>query len=182
MTGIKNLYYWDTCLFCAWLKDEKRDIREMDGVRDIIEKIKKRQASLITSTLTLAEVLPSKCPVGTYELFEDLLKRTTIQVRAVDRKTAKLAGDIRDHYIKNPLNGKNLAVPDSIHLATAIISGVAEFHTFDAGKQGKKDTLGLLPISGNVAGHNLIICKPYTQQPSFDLHANHTRIEFNKNL
>jgi hypothetical protein len=32
------LYYWDTCLFLAWLKDEERKSGEMDGVRDIIQK------------------------------------------------------------------------------------------------------------------------------------------------
>ena len=34
MPGPSTLYYWDTCLFLAWLKDEERKVGEMDGVRE----------------------------------------------------------------------------------------------------------------------------------------------------
>ena len=33
MRGSDPLYYWDTCLFLAWIKDEERPTGEMDGVR-----------------------------------------------------------------------------------------------------------------------------------------------------
>jgi predicted nucleic acid-binding protein len=163
MRGTKDSYYWDTCLFVSWLADEQRPSGEMDGVREVISRVKKRDASLVTSALTLAEVLPSKYPTGVYNLFDDLLKRTTIRVVSVDRKIAKMAGDLRAHYEKE---GKNLTTPDAIHLATAIINGVTEFHTFD---NGKKKGLGLLSLNGNVGGHKLVICKPTFKQPSLDL-------------
>ena len=164
MRGTKDSYYWDTCLFVSWLADEKRPSGDMDGVREIVAKVKKRDGSIVTSALTLAEVLPSKCPAGVFNLFEDLLKRTTFRVISVDRKIAKLAGDLRVHYEKD---GKKLKTPDSIHLATAIINGVSEFHTFDA---------GILSLNGNVAGHKLIICKPSFKQPSLDLVVNNDKI------
>jgi len=168
MTGTKEIYYWDTCLFCSWLADEKRTSGDMDGVREIVSRVKKRDAGLITSALTLSEVLPSKYPTGTYDLFDDLLKRTTIKVVAVDRKIAKLAGELRAYYDTNPKDGKKqLATPDAIHLATAIINSVTEFHTFDSGEQRK--SIGLLQLDGNVAGHKLVICKPKFRQPLLDL-------------
>jgi hypothetical protein len=40
MPGPKPLYYWDTCLFLAWIKDEQRS--EMDGVREVIARQKRR--------------------------------------------------------------------------------------------------------------------------------------------
>lgn len=35
-----------------------------------------------------------------------------------------------------------------------------EFHTFDEKDQPKYNSLGLLRLSGDVGGHNLVICKP----------------------
>jgi hypothetical protein len=63
--------------------------------------------------------------------------------------------------------GKTLSVPDAIHLATAIQYRVDEFHTFDG--EGNSRYLGLLPLSGNVGGHKLTICKPKARNPQFDL-------------
>lgn len=157
MRGTRDTYYWDTCLFVSWLADEQRPSGDMDGVREIVSRFKRRDAAIVTSALTLAEVLPSKFPAGVFNLFDDLLKRAAFRVISVDRKIAKLAGDLRVHYEKD---GKKLRTPDSIHLATAIINGVAELHTFD------KD---MLPLNGNVAGHKLVICKPSFKQASLDL-------------
>jgi hypothetical protein len=41
-----------------------------------------------------------------------------------------------------------------------------EFHTFDSGGIGK--SLGLLPLSGDVGGHRLVICKPQAKSPQLD--------------
>lgn len=169
MIGNRDIYYWDTCTFCAWLADEQRKTGEMDGVREVVSRIKKRDASLVTSSLMLAEVLPSKYPAGVYNLLEGLLRRNNIQQQSVSIKIARFAGDIRDYYDRNPVDDKKkLATPDSIHLATAIICGVTEFHTFDNGEKDKK-FIGLLQLDGNVAGHKLSICKPTAKQPQLDL-------------
>ncbi|MBN9532856.1 MAG: PIN domain-containing protein [Alphaproteobacteria bacterium] len=161
------LYYWDTCLFLAWIGDEQRPSGEMDGVREVIEHCKKRNAIILTSVVTTTEVLASKLPVGMDRLFADLMKR--IQHKGVDSKIALLAHDLRNHYAvrAGEFNGKILSVPDSIHLATAIMYRANEFHTFD-GSNGH-NTLGLLPLSGDVAGHKLIICKPEVKNPGLDL-------------
>jgi len=68
-----------------------------------------------------------------------------------------LAGELRDFY-QNKGNVKPLSLPDAIHLATAIIYNVEAFYTFD--EKGNAKFCGLIPLSGNVAGHNLQICKP----------------------
>lgn len=69
------------------------------------------------------------------------------------------------HYIsKNGPTGLTLTVPDSLHLATAILYRATEFHTFDENDKPKQNALGLLPLSGDVAGHKLKICKPEAKQ------------------
>lgn len=156
MPGISTpLYYWDSCLFLAWLKDEERKTGEMDGVREIIQRVKRRDAKVMTSVLTNVEVLSSKVPAGTDTLFRGLMKR--LNRVSMDIRVADLAHDLCNHY---SLLGRKLKAPDSIHLATAITYRAIEFHTFDD---------GLLALSGNVGGHKLIVCKPEAKNPQLDL-------------
>lgn len=167
MAGDRVIYYWDTCLFLAWIKDEERKSGEMDGVREVIDRAKKREVILLTSVLTSTEVLQSKLPAGLDTFFSGLMRR--VEQKSVDLKIARLAHDIRDNYARrvSEFDGKTLSTPDAIHLATAIIYRATEFHTFD-GSNGRS-TLGLLPLSGDVAGHTLTICKPVARNPSLDL-------------
>ncbi|MGA7788029.1 MAG: hypothetical protein WCA56_07680, partial [Xanthobacteraceae bacterium] len=97
MAGTETKYYWDTCIFLAWIKDEQRPSGEMDGVREVVARAKRREVIIMTSVLTLAEALQSKLPVGMDRLFADLLKRT--QRIGMDIKVAQLAHDIRDYYM-----------------------------------------------------------------------------------
>jgi predicted nucleic acid-binding protein len=155
MPGANPLYYWDTCLFLAWIKDEERRSGEMDGVREVIERSKKRDCIIMTSALTSVEVLQSTIPAGVAAMFGGLMKRLT---RAgIETKVAQLAHDIRDHYLKE---GRSIKTPDALHLATAILHRADEFHTFDE---------QLIGLSGNVAGHRLVICKPVARSPQLDL-------------
>ena len=157
MPGANPLYYWDTCLFLAWIKDEQRRSGEMDGVREIIERSKRRDCRIMTSAITTVEVLQSTIPAGVDTMFVGLMKR--VSRVSVDIKVAQLAHDIRDHYAKT--GGRKLKTPDALHLATAILNRADEFHTFDSDD--------LLPLSGNVAGHRLVICKPEARNPELDL-------------
>lgn len=167
MAGNSPIYYWDTCLFLAWLKDEQRNTGEMDGVREVVDRVKRREVKLMTSVLTLTEVLSSKIPAGIDTLFTALLKRVSKQ--GVDTKVATLAHDLRDYYVQRSAEheGKTLSTPDAIHLATAILYRADEFHTFD--EKNGRNTLGLLPLTGDVAGHRLTICKPIARNPELDL-------------
>lgn len=168
MAGADPKYYWDTCIFLAWIQDEERPSGEMDGVREVVARAKRRECTILTSVLTLTEALQSKLPVGMDRLFADLLKRT--QRIGMDIKVAELAHDIRNYYTVNSAQygGKKLQTPDAIHLATAILYRADEFHTFDSGKKDAK-SLGLIDLSGNVGGHRLTICKPQARNPGLDL-------------
>ena len=155
MPGANPLFYWDTCLFLAWLKDENRNSGEMDGVREIVERSQRRDCRLMTSVLTSVEVLQANIPAGVDTMFNGLLKR--ISRIGMDTKVAQLAHDIRNHYFKLD---QSVKAPDAIHLSTAILYRADEFHTFDD---------RLLALSGDVAGHRLVICKPVAKNPQLDL-------------
>ncbi|EQD51504.1 hypothetical protein B1B_10993 [mine drainage metagenome] len=156
MAGNNPLYYWDTCLFLAWLKDEARTSGEMDGVREVVERSKRRDCRLMTSVLTTVEILQAKIPAGVDTLLSGLMKRM-LRV-GVDTKVAQLAHDIRNHFAKE--DDRSLKTPDAIHLASAILHRADEFHTFDE---------QLIAMSDNVAGHRLVICKPIARNPQLDL-------------
>lgn len=167
MPGSSPLYYWDTCLFLAWLKDEERPTGEMAGVREVIARCRRRDAIMMTSVVTMTEVLSSQLPAGADRLFADLMLR--VQVKSIDIKTARLAHDLRDWYWQRRAEYNNipLSVPDALHLATAILYKANEFHTFD--RNNSRNSLGLLPLSGNVGGHKMIVCKPEPKNLELDL-------------
>src|SRR5690349_6322653 len=103
----------------------------MVGVREIIARSKRKEARIVTSVLTKVEVLSGKIPVGMDTLFSGLMKR--IHPLGMEIKVAQLAHDLRNYYAinKSKYGGKILSTPDAIHLTTAIIYRVTEFHTFD---------------------------------------------------
>jgi len=127
----------------------------MDGVRELIQRLKRREVKIITSVLTTSEVLEAKMPAGVPRLFNDLMKR--IGRQSIDIRIAELAHDLRE---KTTIDGRVLKTPDALHLATAIHIRAEQFHTFDD---------KLLRLSGNVGGHRLIVCKPESKNPQLDL-------------
>ena len=60
-TDKTEVYYWDACIYLAWLKDERNAYG--DAAIDALARIAKdhfdRKVAIVTSTLTLIEVLSS---------------------------------------------------------------------------------------------------------------------------
>jgi|SRR6185312_3925457 len=155
MPGADPLYYWDACMFISWLKDEQRVSGDMDGVREIIERHKKRDCRIMTSVITTVEVLQSTIPAGVDQMFAGLMKR--VSRVGIDTKVAEMAHNIRNACKSS---GVKLETPDALHLATAILHRADEFHTFDD---------DLIRLNGNVGGNRLVICKPVAKRPQLDL-------------
>jgi hypothetical protein len=163
MAGTRPIYYWDTCIFLAWLKDEKtRKPGEMEGVEDALGRFKRREVELMTSTITVIEASAAKIETPQFAQFEDAIQRTNFSRISVDIPVAKLARNLRDYYHQRvaEFRGLNLSIPDAIHVASAILYKATEMHTFDEKDKTKFETLGLIPLSGNVGGYNLKICHP----------------------
>lgn len=135
-------YYWDTCIFITWLKNENHTPGLLEGIEAVLASVeKKKEACIITSVITHAEMLRCKFTGDNFDKFKDLFKRPDIIPCEVTENIAILAGELRDHY------GNQLTTPDAIHLATAIYFEVDEIHTSDG--SGKKS--GLARYDGLVA-------------------------------
>jgi predicted nucleic acid-binding protein len=151
-SGKRPLLYWDTSVLLAWIKNENRPNREMDGVNDVAQGIIKGHFTLLTSVMTHTEVLESTLSPDAQAKFMALFKRRNCQMVATDHRIAALSSEIRNYYQMQKLKDglPSLSSPDAIHLATAIHYTVKEFHTFDERDQPNKRR-GLIPLT---------ICKP----------------------
>jgi hypothetical protein len=163
MIAGKRAYYWDACVFIAWLQDEHRKVGEMDGVADVVRAVDNGEAILMSSVMILPEVLACRLSDAAIKMWEAVLRRRHIALINADQRVAQLAHEIRNFH---QTEGVKVSTPDSMHLATAILYQADEFHTFDgSGATPRKSKL--IPLSGHVAGvYPLKICVPSTQQPS----------------
>ena len=144
----KPTFYWDANIFLAWLKDENRKAGEMQGLSEVVSEVTNNRTSILTSVLTRGEILESSLPPNARDVFDLIFQRPNIVRADLTIEIAQLGSRIRDYYNSEH---KKLKLADAQHLATAIAYRVDEFHTFDE---------DLIPLSGNVAGNKLIICKP----------------------
>jgi predicted nucleic acid-binding protein len=122
----------------------------MDGVEYCIERIESGEIKAITSVNTQIEICEGEIEPDRRAILERTLGlRRGLEQVAVDHRIAGLAREIRTYYRQK---GKRLELPDTTHLATAIHYRVDALYTFDGDD--------LLPLNGDVAGYNLVICKP----------------------
>ena len=160
-----KLIYWDSCVFLAYFKNEPRPAGEMEGLLDLAQEVDAGKKTLVTSVITRMEILRSTLTAEQNRKYDLLFKRRNFQEMPIDKRVVALAHDLRDFYKKAADRLPTPATPDSIHLATAINCRVDCFYTFDERNSGKRR--GLLPLNGNVAGHNLTILKPLAKQTHF---------------
>jgi predicted nucleic acid-binding protein len=145
----REIIYLDSCIIIAWIKNEARPDREMEGVEYCFGRINNNEIKAITSENTIGELLPGTFPSGAYDHFmRTVFKRRNFEFVITDRRILFLAQEIRNYYESL----KKIKLSDAIHLATAIHYKANSFYTFDEKR--------LLPLNGNVAGYNLLICKP----------------------
>lgn len=128
--------YWDSDCFLGWLQDE---VDKADLCAHVLDECRAGKTRLVTSALTIAEVLALKgqrpIPVDRRLVVEDFFKHSFIIVRSVTRRTSENARKyVWEHGVKPK---------DAIHIATAIEAGLDDLHTFDgdfikqSGKHGK---------------------------------------------
>jgi len=129
----------------------------MEGLTEIVREIDSKKAILITSAISLTEVLEGDLTDEQRRRYELSLKRPTTVIQNLDRRVSEVAGEVRSYYRQK---GIKLKSPDAVHLATALMLKVDELHTFDQ---------GLLRFNGDLMGHNIKICKPKPGQLSLGL-------------
>ena len=139
-----ELVYWDSNAFLGLFQAERDKV---DLCQSSLERAKNRELLIITSTLTLAEVLWMKGAPRLTEDKKDILRKffrhSYIRLKNVSRSIAENAQDL---VWNNSIKPK-----DAIHVATALDFKIPTLETFD---------LDLIGKSGKVGTPALIIRKP----------------------
>jgi predicted nucleic acid-binding protein len=134
--------YWDSCCFLGWLKSEPDKVDECEGV---IRQAEAGNVLIVTSSLTLTEVIrvKGKPPLDAADEAQiaGFFKHEYILVRELDRVTAEQA--------RRLIWEQKVTVKDAVHVATAVRGGLTRMDTFDD---------KLIKRSGKIAG--LIIGRP----------------------
>lgn len=187
MAGAKRIIYWDTCIWMAWVRDEKRpDPNDMAGIQEQVKQFHAGEITIATSVLTLGEMLDlsNQLSASAHRKFQLFFRRSDIIRISADIRVAELTQKLRDFYwIQSRTDGlPTLEFGDAVHLASAIHYNVHEFITFDSRdvKKPSKAKRGILPLSGNVAGHRLLIAKPVAKEPELGLTLPHGASEAEK--
>jgi predicted nucleic acid-binding protein len=134
-----ELIYWDSDAFLGYLQNEPGKAAQCEGT---LERARKGEVVIVTSSLTLAEVLWMKGAPRTTkqkaELVRQFFRKSYIRVVNVTRKIAEEAQElVWDHSIKPK---------DAIHVATAKAYGTPILETFDEKLIKKSESVGTPPI------------------------------------
>ncbi len=118
--------YCDANIFIGWFNNEEDKVEASRGLVDASEQ---GEARIITSALTLTEVIKIKgqqpLPQSKEETIKGFFEREFVSIVNVDRRTAEFARDLIWRY-------PHLNPKDSIHVATALMTeGVDVLYTFD---------------------------------------------------
>lgn len=120
--------FWDTNLFIYLFEDHEKF---STSVAELRQKMLARGDQLLTSTVTLGEILVKPSEAGNRDLcqrYEDALLRTAV-VLPFEVKAARSYGNIR--------GDRSIRPPDAMQLACAASAGVDLFVTNDQRLSGK---------------------------------------------
>ena len=167
-------------MFYEVLGDEPVSAEKKAAIQEILVSNKAKKNIICTSVITHLEVIPQKLTQKDADDEKDYLSLfdhehfLDIEISA---NVLLLAREIRDYYFRPAdaagSGGKMMDTADAIHLATAIINGVDEFHTRDNQTKGSKVPLvSLYEWSQKpriCEKYNLKIVSPESEQGIFDL-------------
>ena len=176
MSGSRKIFYWDSNVYLAWLLEEPCYLPWLPSIRAVADANFRSENVIVTSTITLIEVMSFKLTVQQENKFQRSFDGYRHKLVEVGPTVALRSREYREKFVGEP---RQLLVPDAIHLATATIEGANELHTFDDGKRKGTDenhenvkTVSLLGLDGSDRIHKLKINKPFVAPPPADLFRN----------
>lgn len=140
----KPAHYWDACLFYEVLGDEPVAPEKKIAIQEILEANKNGENIIATSIITHLEVIPAKLNAKQADgerRYRAMFDGEHFIDYEINRNILMRAREIKSFYFRPATLGQSQKIMDSadaVHLATATIYGVTEFHTRDDDSQGSK--------------------------------------------
>jgi len=131
-------------MFYEVLGDEPVSAERRAATEQLMAANKKNENIICTSVACHLEVIPSKLTekdVDDERQYLNLFDHVHFVDIEISTNVLMLAREIKDYYfrpVKNGNSAKMMDTVDAIHLATAIINNVDEFHTRDDSSKGSK--------------------------------------------
>ncbi|HEY4417481.1 MAG TPA: PIN domain-containing protein [Verrucomicrobiae bacterium] len=176
--------YFDACVYLAYYRQETASYGKprVQAIQSMLEENKRGGSTIITSSLTICEVIDRLLESDLRAEIDDFKNRFKFGIQKlidVEPLISEKAAQYRHFYRKNPITMpnradkpfKNLATPDAIHLATAVIYECDEFWTLDGlnVSADKHQSIKPLWLKNNVAGDSIIITPPSMPQGALPL-------------
>jgi predicted nucleic acid-binding protein len=143
-------FYWDACPFCALFNREEG---WAENCRQVLKSAESKEIKIITSAITLSEVIRVKdmqrISQGQEAILHDFFQHEYIIIVSADLFVATKARRLIHEF-------PSLKPMDAIHLATAIRAKVAEMHTYDDKLLALSEKIGIPPLR---------ICRPSIPNP-----------------
>ena len=141
--------YWDSDCFLGWLLEETDKV---EHCREVLEAARSGKTVIVTSALTIAEVLAirsrERIPADRRDKVIAFFKSDFIVVRNITRRIAESArGLVWD---------AGIAPKDALHVATALDAKLILLNTFDQSLAGHSKSAGLPALE---------ICRPSYVEP-----------------
>lgn len=168
----RPVIYWDSCVFLAYIKDEKppqRDPEDMPGVYASAKEVYERKVELITSTVINFEIVTARLAPNHQRLLDQVFDLSNVHRIELSQRISEDAGRLAEYYrnLKATDGRPGLCRLDAFHLATALAYEVHSFFTFD--RRDKNNCRGLLGLNGDVAGRPLRIKRPQSLEGTLSL-------------
>ena len=140
-------------MFCEWLKDEDAPPFRKRAMQRLVRENDQKRNLIVTSVATHIELIPDRLPSGMDRRYTSQFDGDRMVDCEITHNVVLRAREIRNHYFRPATDegsAKIMDLGDSIHLATATILGVTQFHTRDnSRKKGKVPLVSLYEWSGD---------------------------------
>ena len=118
MASSPRQYYWDTCVFIAYLADERDGFGSLvDDIGQFLSEAQRGECVIHCSTITMAEITRHNCKVETdFDAFLDQWGAGIVPI-SPDPNTMRLASELRSAIYLKTGGERKLHTADAIHLA-----------------------------------------------------------------
>lgn len=144
---------------------ESNNVPWLPHIRELIRMSEAAEIRIATSQISMIEVTSCMEDDALEKSFQSVFNGHHHVRYDVDSRVIEKARQLRSSLLKDDPKIK-IAVPDAIHIATAMVLGAGEFHTFDDGKLDE-NKCSLLKLDGHSLLKGLRIKKP--ESPQTDL-------------